>query len=106
MVTSRTLVRGLKVSKPYRYARKVDTNYIPLCSHREFQNLIGMLGRILRINKALWELIVSKPYRYARKALYAELGVVPKEFQNLIGMLGSRREKLIRHLEMIGFKTL
>ena len=55
-----------KVSKPYRYARKVHW-----CLFSTMYN------------------IVSKPYRYARKPQKFGSAYIEFPFQNLIGMLGS-----------------
>jgi len=59
-----------RVSKPYRYARKV-TMIIPLFFFDVFQNLIGMLGRVVNYEITEEEIM----------------------FQNLIGMLGRQKKK-------------
>ena len=59
-------IRGITVSKPYRYARKLRILGSPFCDG-----------------------CVSKPYRYARKLpIRAYIMKRDRKFQNLIGMLG------------------
>ncbi len=57
------------VSKPYRYARKLEHFSRYLTTIQRFQNLIGMLGSFLMKKKFFFSAHVSKPYRYARKFL-------------------------------------
>ncbi len=85
-------ITTMKVSKPYRYARKIPANR-PSClpvlvskpyryarkDHQKkcgrdpkgmFQNLIGMLGRDVELCDTKLYAYVSKPYRYARKHFF------------------------------------
>ncbi len=78
-----------RVSKPYRYARKVYSAMKIISPEMKFQNLIGMLGRVshpeLHKIRTRFQNLIGMLGRISDEGPYTKTS----PFQNLIGMLGS-----------------